>query len=204
MPDLFSLQPESCRLPLQPRPLKLRGKYAPLIERVLGYDPRPLYLRGGATLEATRRIQTKANLSMELLFPKKTDGLCDCGCGIPLSGRQRRWASVSCGEFAWWIYAVIAGRRRELSACLKAYYGTACAVCGDVPMKQKPRRKRPSTAIEWDHVIPVHRGGGACWLGNWMPLCATCHKAKTARDRELRKKGVAVTLPEAQLATPGA
>lgn len=181
------LQPQSCRAPLPSRALNLRGKYAPIIARIIAYDPAPLYERIGAQLEARKRIQTKANLSMELLFPKKGDGCCDCGCGIGLTGRQRRWASVNCGEFAWWVYAVIAGRRRELSACLKAYYGTACAVCGDIPMKQKPRRKKLSTAIEWDHVIPVHRGGGACWLGNWMPLCASCHKAKTTRDRVLRK-----------------
>jgi 5-methylcytosine-specific restriction endonuclease McrA len=85
------------------------------------------------------------------------------------------------------VYAVIAGRRDEVRACLKAYYGTACDVCGDVPMKQKKRRKRMSSAIEWDHVVPVYKGGGACWLGNRRPLCCGCHKEKTGRDRAISR-----------------
>jgi 5-methylcytosine-specific restriction endonuclease McrA len=179
-----NIQSNVCRQPLPPRALKLRGRYAPIILRVLSYDPEPAYARIAETIDPFKRIQTRTNLSLALLFPKRADGFCDCGCGIALKGRQRRWASPECAEFAWWVYAVIAGRRDETRRCLRAYWGNACLLCGDVPMKQKKRRKRMSSAIEWDHVIPVHQGGGACWLGNWRPLCNGCHKEKTRSDRQ--------------------
>lgn len=173
----------SCRQPLPARPVKLRGRYAAVVLRVLAYDPAPAYARIAATLNPMQRVQTRANLSLALLFPKQGNGTCDCGCGTVLTGRQRRWAAPACAEFAWWVYAVIAGRRDETRRCLKAYYGTACVLCGDIPMKQKARRKRPSSAIEWDHIVPVHQGGGGCWLSNWRPLCNACHKEKTRQDR---------------------
>lgn len=183
MSTLFDVQPDSCRAPLPSRDVKLRGRYASVIKRVLAYDPRPAYARIAETLDPFKRLQVRANLNLALLFPKKGDGICDCGCGVALTGRQRRWAHPDCAEMAWWVYAVIAGRRDETRACLKAYWGTACVVCGGVPMKLKKRRKRMSSAIEWDHAVPVHRGGGGCWLGNWRPLCNGCHKEKTSSDR---------------------
>lgn len=183
MLNLFVAQPAACRQPLPSRSLKLRGRYAAVIGRVLSYDPAPAYTRIADTANPLKRLQTRANLSLAQLFPKKCDGHCDCGCGVKLGGRQRRWASPECAEFSWWVYAVIAGRRDETQRCLRAYWGSSCVECGDMPMKQKARRKRMSSAIEWDHIVPVHQGGGACWLGNWRPLCNGCHKEKTRIDR---------------------
>jgi len=187
-PTLFDLQPASCRAPLPARAVKIRGRFAPVILRTLAYNPGPAYARIAATANPLQRVQTRANLSMQMLFPKRGDGHCDCGCGEALQGRQRRWASPLCAEAAWWVYAVIAGRRDETRRCLRAYWSAsgeagACVTCGCVPMKQKKRRKRMSSAIEWDHIVPVHQGGGACWLSNWRPLCSDCHKEKTRADR---------------------
>lgn len=193
---LLHTQPASCRQLLPPRAVKLRGRYAGVIFRILTYDPTPAYARIAETIDPYKRIQTRANLSLAQLFPKNCDGTCDCGCGVKLQGRQRRWASANCAEFSWWVYAVIAGRRDETRRCLRAYWGEACVECGDVPMKLKKRRKRMSSAIEWDHIVPVHRGGGACWLGNWRPLCNGCHKQKTGRDRkEHRNARVSIPAP---------
>ena len=35
-----------------------------------------------------------------------------------------------------------------------------------------------------DHIIPVHKGGGACGLANYRTLCVPCHKKVTASQRK--------------------
>ena len=186
MPSLYDLQPTQCRAPLPPRPVKTRSRQAAAILRILGFDPAPVYDRIAQSAVAWQRVQTRRELSMELLFPKKKDGLCDCGCGQKLQGRQSRWATAICAEFAWMVYAVIAGRRHELRLCLKVYHGRTCAVCAQVPTRVPGKRGRLRSGLEWDHIIPVHQGGGACWLSNYRPLCTDCHKAKTKADRAAR------------------
>ncbi len=186
--SFFEVQPPSCRQPLEPRPVRSRSHRAGVIHRVLACDPAPFYARIAATADPKKRIQTRATLTYGLLFPAKGDGFCDCGCGAALSGRQRRWAAASCAEFAWMVYAVIAGRRSEIKACLRAYWGRRCSVCRTVPARVPGgRRGKGRSGMEWDHIIPVHRGGGACWLGNYRPLCTGCHKEKTAGDRRARQ-----------------
>lgn len=46
---------------------------------------------------------------------------------------------------------------------------------------------RVTAAAELDHVIPLERGG-TYDDENICPLCADCHKAKTAKDRGYRIK----------------
>ena len=43
-------------------------------------------------------------------------------------------------------------------------------------------------AYEVDHIIPLHKGGDATDLSNLAPLCAECHKTKTARDMGHRER----------------
>lgn len=42
----------------------------------------------------------------------------------------------------------------------------------------------PADKIEIDHVIPLSRGG-ADTVRNVVPLCASCHRAKTRREQGL-------------------
>ncbi len=177
--SLFELQPESCRAPLPPRALSLRGRLGPVVGRVIAYDPGPAFGRITLTADPTKRIQTRSNISMEQLFPKKGDGCCDCGCGQALVGRRSRWAGPACSEFAWYVYAVIAGRRDEIRRCLRAYYGRKCAGCKKMPLKFRMPGGRLRSGLEADHIVPVSRGGGACWLSNYHPLCVACHREKT-------------------------
>jgi 5-methylcytosine-specific restriction endonuclease McrA len=170
-------------MPLSGIKISARGRRAPVIRRVLEFDPKEVYERIRLTADPLKRIQVKTNLGMKCLFPKKKDGLCDCGCGRPLTGKATRWADPQCGEFAWYVYAVIAGRRHEIRQCLKAYYGKSCVLCGDTPVKFKAGRSRMRSGIEFDHIVPVYKGGGACWLSNYRPLCVGCHKVKTKGDR---------------------
>lgn len=187
MPDLFLLQPSSCRKPLPVRKVAVRGKLAPVIRRILAYDPQPAYERISSTANPLKRIQVRSDICLSQLFPKKEDGTCDCGCNQLLTGRQTRWAATACSTFAWYVYAIIAGRSRETSQCLKAYYGSTCAGCGIKPEQYKPGKGKRRRGIELDHIIPVHKGGGACWLSNYRPLCVHCHRQKTLGDRTARR-----------------
>ena len=83
-------------------------------------------------------------------------------------------------------------------------FGTErCLSCGrtdnDIPRKSfNPEReedlskrlklwnkeiKEMANKIHVEHIIPVHKGGGGCWLGNYQLLCEDCHKEKTKLDR---------------------
>jgi 5-methylcytosine-specific restriction endonuclease McrA len=189
MYPLSDIQPAACREPVQVLQIKARGRLAPLLRRVIEFDPGPAYSRIAETADPLKRIQVRSNLSLLQLFPKKKDGFCDCGCGVALKGRQSRWAHPSCARFVWYVYAIIAGRRYEIRQCLNVLYGKACINCGVVPepVKRGKGRGKLCSTLEFDHIIPVHRGGGACWLSNYRPLCAPCHKEKTGADRVARK-----------------
>lgn len=170
------------------RKLRPRGRLAPLLRRVLQYDPAPAYARIADTADPLKRLQVRTNMNLQQIFPKRGDGYCDCGCGRVLTGRQRRWAEPLCARFAWYVYAVIAGRRREIRQCLRAYHESVCADCGMQPEQPSGKgRKRAASGLEIDHIVPVHRGGGACWLSNYRPLCVTCHRAKTGADRQAKQ-----------------
>ena len=184
VPSLFDIQLPCCRLPLAPRKLSVRGRLAGTIRRIIAFDPQPAFERIAYTADPLKRIQVCSNLSLQQLFPPRRDGYCDCGCAMPLTGRQTRWATPACSEFVWYVYAIIAGRRDELRRCLEAYYGRKCACCGQASPRYAAANGRLRSGIEADHIIPVHQGGGACWLSNYLLLCVACHKLKTKQDRK--------------------
>lgn len=186
MSKIADLQPADCRAPLQPLVVRSRSSHAAVISRIIAYDPAQAYERIAETANPLQRIQTRREIGLHQLFPKKKDGFCDCGCGIALKGRQTRWADIACADFAWHVYAIIAGRRTEIKRCLKAYYGRRCGDCGKAPVRYKASNGRMRSGLEFDHIVPVHCGGGACWLSNFRPLCTECHKAKTQLDRKRR------------------
>ena len=42
---------------------------------------------------------------------------------------------------------------------------------------------------EMDHIRPVDWGGGSCGLENLQTLCCACHKTKTRRQKQLKRRG---------------
>lgn len=72
---------------------------------------------------------------------------------------------------------------QKWAAAVRALYGTACVVCGDI-------------SIELDHVIPKSQGG-LYVPGNGVPVCSPwsraseftngCHKAKTDGELQYRR-----------------
>jgi|ERR1043165_772396 5-methylcytosine-specific restriction endonuclease McrA len=154
-------------------------------ERVLFFNPAEIY--SSHPVNAFSRAQQ--HLSFPLLFPQVKQGMCACGCGKTLSGKQRRWASAECTEFALNVWRIIDGQVDTVKYFVNLYNkGTRrCGRCGKGRMK-----------FEIDHVVPVHSGGGGCWLNNYQRLCKTCHRQKTNEDLVSRKKrkGNAILLME--------
>lgn len=146
---------------------------SPPDERVLFFNPTGIYNKH--PINSLSRSQN--TLSFATLFPPNEPGLCSCGCGKVLTGRKRRWASVQCTQFALNVWRIIDGQTDTIKYFLNLYYkGTRrCNSCNKGRMR-----------FELDHKIPVHAGGGGCWLNNYQRLCKQCHKRKTAEDLKLR------------------
>lgn len=133
--------------------------------RLLFYDPKEVYERASGLIDPFKRTQGK--LSTAILFPKRNDGICRCGCERET---KTMWYSQGCSNFAYRVYAIICYGTAEAKKLVKTYYGIKCQNCGDNDWE------------DIDHIIPVKHGGGGCWISNFLPLCKTCHKDKTKRD----------------------
>lgn len=125
--------------------------------------------RDWVRIDKFRRYQVA--LSTENFFPKRKDGLCACGCGNPLPKGKRRWFDPKCGNMAWRKSAIIKGNTKVIREELFKRDLGACRHCGLI-----------SDIWQADHIIPVHKGGGACGLDNYQTLCVTCHREKTKID----------------------
>lgn len=134
-------------------------------KRILFFDPKDVYERALPFIDPNKRIQTKLNTA--ILFPKRTDKLCRCGCGLE---GKKMWASLECSQFAYSVYQIIAYGTSGAKNTLKYYYGDKCQIC------------KENYWEDIDHIIPVKHGGGGCWINNFLPVCKKCHKEKTKKD----------------------
>jgi hypothetical protein len=123
-----------------------------------------------------KRFQT--GLKVTHLFPV-IDGYCACGCGIKLSGRKRKWATNDCSLNAYITTAIIKGNNEVIRNILYQRDGGYCKNCGIY-----------DSAWEADHIIPVHKGGGACDITNFQTLCTSCHSLKTNHQRESQRSAI--------------
>lgn len=122
-----------------------------------------------------RRYQ--AGLNIADVYPPQKPGVCRCGCGRPLLARRRAWATDACQKRAVTEFLILKGDGGVIRAALLERDGGVCRACGLV-----------CAPAEWeaDHIIPVHRGGGACDLDGFQTLCVPCHAAKSAREQLAR------------------
>ncbi|WP_461041929.1 HNH endonuclease [Spirosoma harenae] len=110
-------------------------------------------------------------MTLDHLFPVVNNGLCACGCGKLLTGRQTRWTSEKCQERALDIYLLVKGDTREIRRQVFDRDKGVCAHCGEVHQ-----------IWHADHIIPVYKGGGYCDLDNFQTLCVPCHVAKGSSE----------------------
>ena len=151
-------------------------------EQILNYDITPI-------LEKVQphKYARHQSIPMELLFPT-IPGLCACGCGTLLKGRQRKWASKECQRIPAIVHDILCGRTAVLYKILVHRDGEKCSVCGrgaeelfEIRLSLEGKRF-VNNPLEVDHVVPVHKGGGGCWLDNYQLICWIDHKEKTRKD----------------------
>lgn len=161
--------------------------------RILMFDPAPIYeilynhqyRFERQTFSHYKRLNT---VEMSTIFPNER-GICACGCGHPLKGRSTRWLEKSHTNLALVIQNIIAGRSESIRPVIEAMYGAKCCECGISSNDAYDKYYKHdsfslvSNFLELDHIIPVHQGGGGCWLGNYQLLCKGCHKEKSKRER---------------------
>lgn len=107
-------------------------------------------------------------LTLNHLFPQRNKPLCGCGCAKSLSGRQQRWASKSCQDFAVATFFIVKGNTSFIRKELFKRDKGICSCC-----------EAKTSDWESDHILPVFRGGGGCGLDNYQTLCKRCHSYKT-------------------------
>lgn len=172
--------------------------------RVLTLDPAPFYQNIYNKNTLFSHYKRWNFLCMDHLFPQIEKELCACGCGQKLSGRRTRWATDECQEFALQVYFTIQGKSVTIRRIVALLSGDKCFKCG-ITDNEYPRRsfdpekeddfekreilwnkemKELSNKIHLDHIVPVHQGGGGCWLSNYQLLCERCHKIKTKEERK--------------------
>jgi 5-methylcytosine-specific restriction endonuclease McrA len=120
-------------------------------------------------IDKFRRYQVA--LSVENLFPNLKNGLCGCGCGKELTKAKKRWATPECQNYAYNYFLIIKGDHKAIRNAVLKRDNKVCRMCGLI-----------SDSWQADHIIPVHKGGGACTIDNFQSLCEDCHKEKTKAD----------------------
>jgi len=118
-------------------------------------------------LNPYKRYQTR--LSVTDLYPTPKDGTCSCGCGVMLTGRKTRWHSRECSREAVTQFSIVKGDTSIIREVLFDTDAGHCRKCGEF-----------DEHWEADHILPVHKGGGACGMENFQTLCQICHKTKTS------------------------
>lgn len=143
-------------------------------KRVLFFDPTDIYDRIHDQINPYQRI---LSIPVEVMFPS-IEGMCACGCGKPLEGRQIRWANEHCSSFAWDVRNIICNAHQRPTKYIHRYFGKQCMECTE------------ELGQELDHIIGVKHGGGGCWLSNFKWVCKKCHRNKTNKDFGFKKEKI--------------
>ncbi|CAL2077328.1 HNHc domain-containing protein [Tenacibaculum sp. 190524A02b] len=128
-------------------------------------------------LDKFKRYQQE--FKMKDLFPDRKDGLCACGCGTKLVGKQKRWSSEACSDRAYEIFSVLKGNTGMIRKLLYEKEQGYCRSCGVYDENW-----------EADHILPVFLGGGATGIENFQTLCTDCHNEKSNNQMESHRKAI--------------
>lgn len=167
------------RSKINPEPL--RRSLTKLQRRVVYFNPEQLFKR--ITFDPYSR---RNDLSLTTMFPKPAGRKCSCGCGRNLTGRQTRWATKDCCNFAAAVYFIISNDTATIKRYMSVYTPWECCACRCPDGHREYKNGLIVSTLEVDHKVAVKNGGGACWLGNYQLICHACHKAKTINDNRLR------------------
>ena len=178
--------------------MNLYGKIEPKLNetvnenkrKIILFDPSKIITR--AKFDKFSRVQS---VSIKQLFPNLSPGICACGCGKLLFGRQTRWFSEECQKIPVGIYRILKGDLGYIKSLMLEYLPYCCAECGkeDYLIEKKGTYwngqeyiSYSAAGIQVDHILPVKYVGSGCWLGNYQFLC---HKCNTAKNRKIKLTG---------------
>lgn len=153
-----------------------------MAKKVILFDPTSIYTR--ATFN---KFSRHPSIGMEVIFDQPDKTICSCGCGVKLTGRQRRWASESCSRFAAHIFIILRGDTDRIRMFMQYYLPHECVICKCEDYSIETTNG-PVTGLHVEHILAVKNGGGGCWLGNYQFMCHRCHREKTNADRLVRTK----------------
>lgn len=177
--NIFEVQPAECRTPLKPKTIEWDEWYRERpgmitnIERVLYFDPTPVYERIADKIDPYRRHQS---ITVELAFPQppRDAGKCTCGCDVVPktygNGNYMKYATDSCSYLVTNVVSIINNYFQKPPKFITYYAGQICDECKDPSKKYN---------LQLDHIVGVKQGGGGSWLSNYRWLCHECHVHKT-------------------------
>lgn len=157
-------------------------------------------------------VRRVVGLSLAMAFPPRRSDTCDCGCGLRLPPRRKRWATAACANGAWLTTSVLAGDTDALRYVCEVkgrarqapfvgplplvvrttHLGYGCQSvrdpypCGPVTLTRCATCRVYQHPSEWqaDHIVAVALGG-THHPDNLQPLCLSCHVTKTTHDNAL-------------------
>ena len=153
--------------------------------RIILFDPTEIYTK--ITFNKFKRQQS---FGIGTLFPNEK-GICACGCGEKLTGRQTRWKSEECQKVPLGVLYVLNGDTNYIGRLMQTYLPHRCSACDCENYLIEKKRilwngreviDYSASGLQVDHILAVQNGGSGAWLGNYQFLCHRCHSVKTKRD----------------------
>jgi len=154
-------------------------------KRVILFDPAEIYSR--ITFDKFKR---KQSFGIGTLFPNEK-GICACGCGEKLTGRQTRWKSEECQKVPLGVLYILNGELDYIGRLMQTYKPHRCVSCDceDYLIETYTLNcygnkvvNYSASGLQVDHIVAIQNGGSGGWLGNYQFLCHRCHSVKTKRD----------------------
>lgn len=168
-------------------------------------------------IEQLEKSQRDRRMNLSDLEGITVEGKKHCiWCLGPLKGRQYRWCSADCSNYAFaWanpqkehgLNILLVRQEWKCNICSLSWLGLALELYNKAhprdASKGSPnfgksydyllmKRLKRTVAAKWkpevDHIVPIYKGGQALGIDNHQAICYSCHKKKTGKDLSGKRK----------------
>lgn len=171
---------------------------------IILFDPTEIYSR--LIFDKFKRRQSFGTAD---IAPTITKGICACGCGNKLTGRQTRWYSEECQKIPLGVLHILNGDLEYINRLMQCYLPHRCIMCNcENYLIEKSEysdwHKRDivsyqASGIQVDHILAIQNGGSGGWLGNYQFLCHRCHSIKTKQDNLTKRQRLSAGVEQQSL-----